>query len=207
MARVGGDASGPRGPRLGPHLRMWATSDGPYQSPAFLPEVCPSSTRRCRPKGARGWSANQDTICRWHRSCSNSVVPWARRGGVHRACPRYRPGEADPGGSDAPRPRAPAHVQSAGSRMHSLGVCAHWCPPPHPTHKPIFNWNLPMVNESHSSPKLHFHGGPQTLVLAGVLWAWTRVAPRVGGGGCHPILTPGQEMKQQALCQHHLAAA
>lgn len=101
---------------------MCATREGPYQSPAFLPELCPSSTSRCRPKGAWGWSANQDTICRCRRSCSSSGVPWAQRGGIQRAGPRYRLGEANPDGSEGLGAEPSAHVQSGGDGVQSQRV-------------------------------------------------------------------------------------
>lgn len=44
------------------HRRICAAMDGPYQSPAFFPELLPSSTSRCMPKGAVGLSANQRKI-------------------------------------------------------------------------------------------------------------------------------------------------
>lgn len=43
--------------------------EGPYQSPAFFPELFPSSTSLCIPKGAVGWSANHDTT----RLCVDSM--------------------------------------------------------------------------------------------------------------------------------------
>lgn len=44
------------------YRRICAAMDGPYQSPAFFPELLPSSTSRCMPKGAVGLSANQRKI-------------------------------------------------------------------------------------------------------------------------------------------------
>lgn len=38
-----------------------ATIEGPYQSPAFFPELLPNSTSWCIPKGAVELSANHDT--------------------------------------------------------------------------------------------------------------------------------------------------
>lgn len=114
-----GEAGASQVPCSGPHLSMCATRDGPYQSPAFLPELCPSSTSRCRPKGAWGWSANHDTICRCRRSCCSSGVPWAPRGGIQRGGARYRLGEANPDGSERPRPEPSDQVQSGGDGAHS----------------------------------------------------------------------------------------
>lgn len=43
------------------HLMICATMEGPYQSPAFFPELFPNSTSWCIPNGAVGRSANHDT--------------------------------------------------------------------------------------------------------------------------------------------------
>lgn len=57
MVRITGLAC----PDFGSHRRMCAAIEGPYQSPAFFPELLPNSTSWCIPKGAVGRSANHDT--------------------------------------------------------------------------------------------------------------------------------------------------
>ena len=47
------------------YLKMWATTAGPYQSPAFFPDFFPYSISWCKPKRAKGESPNQEMIFRW----------------------------------------------------------------------------------------------------------------------------------------------
>lgn len=55
---------------------MCATTEGPYQSPAFFPEPLPISTSWWTPKGAGGWSPNQVTSLEWMCSCLSFVESW-----------------------------------------------------------------------------------------------------------------------------------
>lgn len=57
-----------------PYRSMWATIEGPYQSPAFFPELLPISTNWWIPKGAEGWSSNQTTSLRCMGSACLSLV-------------------------------------------------------------------------------------------------------------------------------------
>lgn len=50
------------------HRSMCATSEGPYQSPAFFPDSLPNSTSRWIPNSAVGSSKNHDTSLRWSLS-------------------------------------------------------------------------------------------------------------------------------------------
>lgn len=52
---------------------MCATTEGPYQSPAFFPELFPNSTSWCTPNGAGGSSPNQATTLRWRGSACLSL--------------------------------------------------------------------------------------------------------------------------------------
>lgn len=92
---VGGLSPSPPPAPEGSHLRMWATMEGPYQSPALFPAPRPSSTSRWMPKGARGWSPKQATSARCHRSASG--------GGA--------------GGDSGDPPSASDHVQSRNKRQ------------------------------------------------------------------------------------------
>lgn len=57
-----------------PYRSMCATIDGPYQSPAFFPELFPISTSWWTPKGAGGWSPNQVTSLWWTGSACLSLT-------------------------------------------------------------------------------------------------------------------------------------
>lgn len=56
------------------YRNMWATTEGPYQSPAFFPEALPISTSWWIPKGAGGWSSNQVTSLWWTCSACLSLA-------------------------------------------------------------------------------------------------------------------------------------
>lgn len=60
------------------HRSMCATSEGPYQSPAFFPDSFPSLTSRWTPNGAAGSSPNHDTSLRWRLSLCASCLGSAR---------------------------------------------------------------------------------------------------------------------------------
>lgn len=53
---------------------MCATIEGPYQSPAFFPELLLISTSWWIPKGAEGWSPNQVTSLWWMGSACLSLT-------------------------------------------------------------------------------------------------------------------------------------
>lgn len=53
---------------------MCATTEGPYQSPAFFPELLPISTSWWTPKGVGGWSPNQVTSLWWIGSTCLSLA-------------------------------------------------------------------------------------------------------------------------------------
>lgn len=57
-----------------PYRSMCATIEGPYQSPAFFPELLPISTNWWTPKGAGGWSPNQVSSLWWMGSACLSLA-------------------------------------------------------------------------------------------------------------------------------------
>lgn len=63
---------------------MCATIEGPYQSPAFFPELLPISTSWWIPNGAEGWSPNHVTSLWWMGSASladSGLFLWVHLGG------------------------------------------------------------------------------------------------------------------------------